>query len=548
MFTPTSLALASAALLAGATVAHATPGMSQDKGKVAQGNANLQLELSLLGRYDSGIRDASGAEIVAHDPATQRLFVVNAADSSVDVLDISNPATPTRFTTLVEDGGDANSVAIANGLVVVVFAADPKTEPGKAVFYDAGSLERLGEFATGALPDMVTFTPDGAAVLIANEGEPSDYNSEDAIDPEGSVTVIDLRDGLGGAVVRTAAFSHFNDQGNALRASGVRLFGPGATAAQDLEPEYIAIAPDGKSAWVVVQESNAAAVLDLSDLDDPRFTRIVPFGLKDHSLPGNALDVSDRDDAINIRNWPIKGMYMPDAVAAYQVKGQTYYVTANEGDARDYDNFGEESRVENLTLASSLVAASGFASAEALQAHEALGRLTVSATTSPRNADDEVVEIHAFGARSFSIWSAAGEQVFDSGDQLERITAERFPLFFNASNSNNDFDNRSDDKGPEPEGVTVGKIRGRTFAFIGLERIGGVMVYDVTDPRAARFVDYINTRDFTVAPDGEATNDSGAEGLAFIAAEDSPTGKPLLALGNEVSGTTVLLAIDIVRK
>jgi hypothetical protein len=551
MLRRTTLALSCAVLLAGIKAANTAPGKAQGKGQVAQGNANLQLQLELLGRYDSGIRDESGAEIVAHDPQTQRLFVVNAAAASIDVLDIRNASAPQQVETLSEPGGDANSVAIANGLVAVVFAADPKTDPGKVVFYAADTLQRLAEFPTGALPDMVTFTPDGQTVLIANEGEPNDYNTEESIDPEGSVTVIDLREGLDAAVVRTVGFSHLNDQADALRAAGVRIFGPGATVAQDFEPEYIAVAPNGQSAWVALQENNAAAVLDLSDLDAPRISRIIPFGLKNHLLPDNALDASDRDDAINIRIWPLQGMYLPDAIAAYQIKGETFYVTANEGDARDYDNFSEEARVGSAgfgPLADELVAASGLASSDALKANEALGRLTVSNATSQRNEAGAVTAIHAFGARSFSIWNAAGEQVFDSGDQLERLTAERFPLFFNASNSNNDFDNRSDDKGPEPEGVTVGKIRGRAFAFIGLERIGGVAVYDVTDPRAARYVDYINTRDFTLAPDGEATNDSGAEGLAFIAAEDSPTGKPLLALGNEVSGTTVLLAIDVLGK
>lgn len=534
-----------------------TPGPAGEPGPTGPaGSGELLIELSAIGRYDSGIRGESAAEIVAHDPLTQRLFVVNAAATSVDVLDLIDPGAPTLIDTVTEAGGDANSVAIFDGLVAVVFAADPKTDAGKLVFFDSESLERLAEFPTGALPDMVTFSPDGNTVLIANEGEPNDDYS---IDPEGSITLIDLRavndrrSAMAlqtGAVVRTLDFTAFNDQVDTLRAEGVRIFGPGASVAQDLEPEYIAVAPDGLSAWVALQENNAAAVLDLSDLDNPEIAAILPFGLKDHNLPGNELDVSDRDGRINIRTWPIKGMYLPDAIAAYAFNGKTYYVTANEGDARDYAIFSEEARVGSAAfgvLADSVVAASGFSSSDALKAQEALGRLTVSNATSVRNEAGEVTEIHAFGARSFSIRAANGDLVFDSGSEMERIIAQRNPQFFNASNSNNTFDNRSDDKGPEPEGVILGRIGGRTFAFVGLERIGGVMVYDISNPQNARFVQYINTRDFTIDPDGVAVNDSGAEGLAFIAASDSPIDQPLLVVGNEVSGTTVIFRIDTIE-
>lgn len=546
---------------AGATGATGPAGATGPTGPQGpSGVGDVLLDLSLIGRYDSGIRGASGAEIVAHCPLTQRLFVVNAQANEIEVLDIQNPAAPQRVGSVVEAGGDANSVAVFEGLVAAVFAAVPKTDPGKIVFYDSQSLERLAEFTVGALPDMVTFTPDGRAVLVANEGEPNSYNQPDSVDPEGSVSVIDLRgvtnrrsaaDLQANAVVRTAGFTAFNDQADALRARGVRIFGPNATVAQDLEPEYIAVAPDGQSAWVVLQENNAYAVLDLSDLSNPQITEIRSFGLKNHNVLGNELDASDQDGRINIRTWPVMGMYQPDAIAAYTFNNQTYYVTANEGDARDWPGFNEEARVGSNAfgvLAANVVAASGFPDSATLKQPANLGRLTVSNATSPRNANNEVTQIHAFGARSFSIWRQDGVQVYDSGSDFERITAQRFPNFFNASNANNTFDNRSDDKGPEPEGVALGRIGGRTFAFIGLERIGGVMVYDVSNPQNARFVQYINTRDFTVSPtDPNAVTDSGAEGVTFIAAEDSPIEVPLLVVGNETSGTTTIFRIDVVE-
>jgi hypothetical protein len=303
------------------------------------------------------------------------------------------------------------------------------------------------------------------------------------------------------------------------------------------------VAPDSKTAWVTLQEANAAAVIDLSDLARPRLSKLLPFGTKDHSLPGNELDASDRDNAINIRNWPVKGLYQPDAIASYRVAGQTYYVTANEGDDRNDFIPGEEtSRVR--ALGAEALDPAVFGDIESLRDNANLGRLTVTTATAPRNAAGQLTELQALGARSFSIWSSDGRQVYDSGSDFERITAARYPLTFNASNDNNNFDDRSDNKGPEPEGVTLGVIDGRTYAFIGLERIGGVMIYDVTVPTSPSFVDYVNTRDFTLDPTGVAPTDNGPEGLAFVTAANSPNGKPLLVIGNEVSGTTTIYSID----
>ena len=367
----TLLAAACAATLGNVSAAFA--------GEVAGGNSNLQLDLALLGRYDSGIRNASAAEIVQHDPLSQRLFVVNAQAHSVDVLSIAAPSLPTLVTTLTEPSGVANSVAIHQGLVAVAFEAAVKTNPGKVVFFNAQTLARLAEFPVGAQPDMLTFTPDGEAVLVANEGEANNVTAGApaySVDPVGSVSVIDLRsvnNPLDAAelqllgIVRTADFEQFNAEAAALRASGVRIYGPDsgdtdtlpASVAQDLEPEYIAVAHDGQSAWVTLQEANAIGVLDLSDLDAPYFSDILPLGLKDHSVARNKLDASDRDASppttpptgrLNIRTWPLKGMYQPDAVASFAIKGKTYYVLANEGDDRnDFFGTAETATVSSVT-------------------------------------------------------------------------------------------------------------------------------------------------------------------------------------------------------
>ncbi|WP_182607134.1 choice-of-anchor I family protein, partial [Streptomyces alkaliphilus] len=515
------------------------------------------LDLNLIGRYESGVYGESAAEITAWDPDTARLFVVSAVAGAVDVLDLSDPTDPRKVGELEAPG--ANSVAVHDGLVAVAREASPKTAPGTVAFFRASDLRPIREVRVGALPDALTFTPDGKRVVVANEGEPDSYCA-DGTDPEGTISVITLPPGtrtttLNGVRVATADFRAWNGREDELRAAGVRILGPGASAARDLEPEYVAVSEDSRTAWVTLQENNAIAVVHLPSA---RVTDIVPLGLKDHSLPGNGLDASDRDNAINITEWPVMGMYQPDSIAAFTApaaggeagkgkpgKGgkrggsEEFLVIANEGDARDWGCYNEEVRVNALTLSPEV-----FPNAAELRNNANLGRLTVS-VESPRDERGRVTELHVFGGRSVSVLDSEGRMVWDSGDHLERLTAELFPDDFNANNSGNDsFDTRSDNKGPEPEGVVVGTVDGTPYAFVGLERIGGVVVYDLTDPRAPRPAGYVNSRDFSGDAEAGTAGDLGPEGLTFIPAEESPNGRPLLVVAHEVSGTTTVYEIS----
>ncbi|MCC7141131.1 MAG: choice-of-anchor I family protein [Candidatus Eisenbacteria bacterium] len=495
-------------------------------------SAALALHLEHLGTYATGTIYGGGAEISAYDPASQRLFVVNGSTGSLDVVSIADPTHPTLLFSIscAPYGRSANSVAVKDGVVAAAIEAMVKQDPGRVAFFDADG-NALGDVQVGALPDMLTFTPDGRYVLVANEGEPdSNYIN----DPEGSVSMIDLTGGPGAATVTTLSlalpYSEVTD-------AELRIYGPGSTVAQDLEPEYIAVSPDSRTAWVSLQEANGIAIVDL-ELGIVR--DLVPLGYKDHSLPGNGIDASDRSGVIDIRSWPVFGMYQPDALAAWNAGGADYVLSANEGDARDYAALAEEARVRTLTLDPTV-----FPDATTLKADNNLGRLTVTTVQGDIDGDADFDALYALGARSVTVWDAEGSLVWDSGDLLEQITAAAYPADFNANNEENGtFKNRSDNKGPEPEGVAIGQVDGVTYGFACLERIGGVVSFDLSDPTSPQFVEYVNHRDFGGSVSLGTALDSGPEGLTFIAAEQSPNGQPLLVVSNEVSGTASLFVIE----
>lgn len=898
------------------------------------------LTLELLGSYTTGVFDEGAAEIVAYHGATQRAFVVNGGSATIDILDLSEPTTPTLLDQIdvSEYGGIANSVAVYGDIVAAAVENDDKQANGSIVFFTPDG-EFMAEVEAGALPDMITFTPDGSKVLTANEGEP---NADYTVDPEGSVTIVDISGGVATvnqSNVTQVSFAVFNE---ATLDPAIRIYGPEATVAQDLEPEYIAIAPDSTTAWVTLQENNALAVIDLqasavitiaalgykdwhrpqaslqllefADLPDLGITaagqtiklggfsglyfeginpangnltfithpdrgpnpepldvdedgiaerpfalpayqaqwvrfevnpassqititerislttadgapisglpnlageggmayadeepvdlfgnaleldpygadlegivraddgsywmvdeyrpaiyhfgpdgvlidRFVPEGSNDNeaginvgteafpaiyaqrrsnrgfeavayadgilyafiqspiddpdrgndvnsrrggsirilafdttsgttvgeyiymieggavdkigdavalssstmlvverdaalgadaekfifkidlsnatnvygmelpqglqlqseaglamagirpvkkelfvdpvalgfqagdkieglalidentlaivndndfgitgvfspttgllaenpnpvpsllgiiALQAVSLDASDRDDAINMQPWPVYGMYQPDAIFAYAVDGETYLVTANEGDARAYDGFSEETRLGDLVLDLTV-----FPDAATLQAPEKLGRLRTTTVGTDTDGNGLVDRILSYGARSFTIWNSAGELVWDSGSEIEATLAELYPADFNADGENGSFDSRSDDKGAEPEAVELGIIDGVPYAFVGLERIGGVMIYEISNPLAPRYIDYVNNRDFSGDAEAGTAGDIAPEGLKFVPAEQSPTGQPLLLVANEVSGSTSIFAITV---
>ena len=535
-------------------------------------DVSAEITLRPLGTFHTGLYDKSAAEIPTYCQETKRVFVVNAESGRVDVLKLGDDGSVTKVGS-IDAAGDlgngmaaVNSVSVFDETLAVAVEADVITENGRVAFYDTDALQLKGSVEAGALPDMVTFTPDGQWVLVANEGEP---NEDYTIDPEGTVMIVDVRYGFDQPNTRTVTFRDWNSDGKhakqipELKKRGLRIFGQvsqsgdlkkktPATFAQDAEPEWIAVDHESHFAYVCLQEVNAVAEIDIAKAT---VSRILPLGYKNFGESGNGIDASDKDDRIDIRSRAgLSGILQPDTVRIYQQNGKRLLVTANEGDSRvrptsdDAVSGVEEGAVfeDEAGLEEWPTAGTQF---ETQTADTELGRLKLVRDLVDDHLDEKgrPTRLFAFGSRSFSILDlTTGNIVFDSGDDFEQITAERYPEFFNVSNDSLKKEKRSRSKGPEPEGLVLGTVGQKTYAFIGLERIGGIMVYDITQPESSKHVGYFNNRRFDVPAtleNGTANpeaGDSGIEGLIFVPAEKSPTSTNLIVVGNETSGTTTV--------
>lgn len=449
------------------------------------------------------IGDIGAAEISTYDPLTKRLFVVNnSGTNKIDVIDFTNPSKPVLLTSIsvTPYGGFVNSIDVSNGKLATAIEAVNKQDAGKVVIFKTDDYSEVKVIPVGALPDMITYSPNGKYILTANEGEPNlDYTN----DPLGTVSIISVNDNY--AVV-TLDFSSFASSQTTLQAGGLRVFGVGNNFAKDIEPEYVTISPDSKTAWVTLQENNAIAKINI---ETKAVTNIFPLGFKNYNLDTYKMDLSDRDNVISFSNkWNVKGMFQPDGIAVIPSDVPLLF-TANEGDAREYTALTEAKRIKDLNLDPFV-----FPNAAALKADAQLGRLNVTTTMGNPDGDNDYDELYSFGARSFSMWNGnTGALVYDSKNELDtRVAAEN--LY---------DDSRSDDKGAEPEGLAIGKLGDKTVLFVGLERADAVAMYDITYPYYPVFMKTLKTGD---AP----------EGILFIPANKSPTGRSLLVVSCENDG------------
>ncbi len=543
-------------------------------------DASVGIAMDVVGRAFLGNADA--AEIVQYHAATTTIYATNGDTNTISIIPAAGVSTatmadPINTTTLTPTSlslpadingvalGSLTSIAISGDLMAVAVPAAVATDNGYVLFYsglDSSAPAFLDSVEVGSLPDMVTFTPDGGKVLVANEGEPSD---DYTIDPVGSVTVINiLASGEPEETGTTVGFTAFNGSQADLMAQGMMFPNPSGrtingtaiatTVAQDLEPEYITATND--VAYVSLQENNGLAVIDLEELT------VDVLGLGTKSWAGLNIDVQE-DGSVSFGQYTgLYGVYQPDTIANFTWKDATFVVTANEGDAREYffeaadaaactaagglefdeDDgclaYTDEARVSDLT-------AEANSELAMLQATGEADDLRVTTAMGDMDGDGEFDAAYAYGARSFTIWDQNGLVVYDSGDDFERITASVHGELFNNGDDENEGDSRSENKGPEPEALTVGQVGDRTYAFIGTERMGGIFVYDVTNPYDVQFSEYVINRDLTEGLTADdVIGDLAPESLVFVSAEDSPSGVPLLVVGNEVSGTVTVWQIN----
>ena len=501
-----------------------------------------ELNLNLLTSFSNGAAGSNSAEIVSFDPDVDRLYIANSAAAKLDIVNFSNPASPIIINSVsLTAYGNINSVVAHDSIVALAIEAVPAQNNGSVVFLDYNG-NFINQVTVGAMPDMIIFNKNFTKILTANEGEPDATNT---IDPEGSVSVIDLTPGyanLTNANVTNIGFTAYNGQSAALIAQGIRIFSTSASVAQDLEPEYIAISDDNTKAYVTLQENNAMLTIDLTTNSITSFVAL-GYGAYD-ALSGNALDASDQSGAVLITgNIPVKAAYMPDAIDFYSTGGTGYLVMANEGDSREFGSVIDANRISSSTF-NNVLDATAFPDQAILRNNKFLGRLSALKYSGDTDGDGDYDELHIMGGRSFTIRNAStGAVVFDSKSLIEHIIANHptFGAIFNASNSTGapSLKNRSDDKGPEPEGIKIAQINGKTYAFVALERIGGAMMFNVTNPNNPIYVGYANNRSTTLSGP-----DLGAEGIIYISAAQSPNGNAILILANEVSSTLSIYQIN----
>nr|WP_246320423.1 choice-of-anchor I family protein [Paenibacillus qinlingensis] len=504
------------------------------------------LSITKLTDFKVGITNKDGgvAEIVKYNKDNNKFYLVNGSGNppSLDIVRLDLVQGLVKEKTikvkdLVENNrfqyGDLTSVDVnttTKKVSVSVQELDSK-KAGKIVVLDYdGNVMKM--YDTGVQPDMIKSTTDGRYILTANEGEPRTAGT----DPEGSITIVDtVMD-----IVTQLRFADPSVIDNKVHIRGAstpvtgQITGEGTKqdAIFDLEPEYIALSEDNSKAYVSFQENNAIGTIDLAT---KAVISIKGLGLKDLNLSRNSLDLV-KDSTIKFENVPFYGMYMPDGIASQTINGIPYVFSANEGDVTEWPGV----RGNGSTIG----AMKGSLAPNSPAAQFLAGKTTYDGVEVSSDMGSD--SIYLYGGRSFSIWQAnTMTQVYDSGNEFEKVTAQRVPNNFNASNSKTALDDRSSKKGPEPEDVKVGKVGSKTLAFVGLERVGGIMTYDVSDPANAKFVNYTNSRVFT--PKDNLNTDTGPEGIDFIPAAISPNGNPLLLVANEVGGTVAVYQLNVQR-
>lgn len=514
---------------------------------IAATSYSSQITMEKVGHFQ-GAPVGNGGPIDIVDYYNNTLFIANGTNTkdqkpSLDIVKIDGLKNRVKDFNLTkridiqkilgsnEQVSDLTCIKVSpNGKYLALSVAlTPMTEKGYIIITDLEGVY-ISHYKVGSLPDNLAITPDSKKIIVANEGEPG---KELKVDPEGSISIVDLTNGLKDGIVTEVKIDDSLIDGELKNSLDEYILASPhkPTYSQALEPEYISVDKDGKFAYITFQEDNAIGKLDI---EAKRFVWIKSMGVKDHSKEKNSFVIGKNKAEFVTAD--ILGMYQPDGVKVINQNGNIYLITANEGDARDY---GKQFFVEDSYSIGKLLESGKKIN---VPVTEDMKNLKVSSFRGI-NEKGEYDRLYSFGGRSFSIFKVEDNGlkfVFDSGNQFEKITQKYLPEYFNSSNTNTKPYSRNNSKGPEPEDVEVGIIDGKTYAFVGLERIGGVVTYDITDITDPQFAGYFSGRDYSE----DIKGDVGIEGLKFVPAEKSPLGKPLLITSNEISNSVAIYEID----
>jgi hypothetical protein len=517
------------------------------------------VKITEISSITSGDGEGS-AEIATYHAGSKRIFATNGVKNTIDIFDISDVANPTKVgsVALSPYGNDVTSVAAGKDVVVAVvnvsdkFSATgvPTTTNGKIVVFDTAGKVLSSPDVLGVLPDSVSFAPNGTTALVAIEAQPvcakddpataakEDADYTKASDPVGGVTVVDLSDPAA-PVLKFAGFDQFTV--SEMRAKGIAVSSVVNNVSKDFEPEF-ATAIDNEFAYVTIQEANAIGKLNIQTATFESITRAF-----ESKVSQVARDTSDRDAGAGPRYYPnVVGASQPDAIAGFKMGSGNYFITANEGDAREYTCLNDDLRAASLK-----VDPRRFADWKTLSGSAALGRAKVNPNNGDRDGDGDIDTIHLRGSNSMTMYRN-GLPIWDSAELLDKIQTTAFGVAnINGSHSlssdkatmNYVGQDRSDDKGSEPEGVAVGMVGDRRIAVLGLERMTALAVFDITQPRIPVFIEWLQMLPTKATPAKDVKYWS-PEGIVFVPADKSPSGKALIITSYELSGSLSIHQIE----
>mmetsp|Transcript_87956 Transcript_87956/g.249112 ORF Transcript_87956/g.249112 Transcript_87956/m.249112 type:complete len:698 (-) Transcript_87956:318-2411(-) len=464
-----------AAVLLGACSGGTVTFSSSDAGPADGAPTGMSLVSRVYAPYGTSASDLAygmgAAEQMAYDPANKYAYTLSE-QGVVHVIDYDDASSPQVLSSYVVDldGSTLTDVEVCGQMLFVGVVASTKTDNGMVKVYSTvlrsspAAPALLQSVTVGPLPDMLLASPDCTILAVANEGEGSD-SSGTLVDPEGSVSLVDLSDfsvstvslstGATDAELEASgvhlplslnAMEYFDDYGAASADLNWTSARAAYTPATQLEPEYLAWSSDGSKLYVNLQENSALATVLVAD-GVGTVDSIEAYGLKDWSSSGGTEGIDTVEDgACTLEFKPgFKTMRMPDAIAIAEVDGTPYIFTADEGDDKEYDNFEEKQKFKDVledgaTFSSDFPGFNASGSQGMADAFTNFGDTKMRITIGSAGVDYSTPSAPTFkgavgfGGRGISIYDVSGaiSRVWDSGSSFEKEQCAAYPWAHNA--------------------------------------------------------------------------------------------------------------------